>query len=112
MTKVNCRQFLDLEKNIDDSAIDGKHIKYFDSGKKMAEMTYKRGQKHGIYREWYENGQIKRKMPYKRDLMHGTFKQWTDAGKIWFKGSYKNGEMIKLTKYNNDGRHLLPEGTI
>ena len=68
----------------------GKAVKYYDSGQKKYEISYKKGKKHGSSFEWYRNGQKSSEENLKDGKLNGDRITW-----------YKNGQKQDSTTYNN-----------
>ena len=55
------------------------HSDFYD-GKKITEIHYQQGKKHGPHTIWYANGQKKQLVNYLNDQKHGWLRQWRDNG--------------------------------
>lgn len=67
-------------------------VDYYSNGNLASEEEYKNGYKEGVIREYFENGQMEEEYFIKFNRLCKSFKLWDI-----------NGNLIKYTKYDNDG---------
>lgn len=73
----------------------GKHITYYDNGKKWVELNFVNGLRQGIQYTWHRNGQLKSELNYENGKKHGVQKWWQKDGKILNEKVYSHGEWQK-----------------
>ena len=71
---------------------------WYENGQKKEEVTYRDGEKDGLWTSWYENGQKSFVGNYKDGLMDGVWTKYYKNGKKEFEGKYKNGDGSDLGK--------------
>jgi antitoxin component YwqK of YwqJK toxin-antitoxin module len=81
----------------DDTDIPFNGVKYFQfpDGKKMREVPYLNGKKHGPERRWYKNGNMYYEKSYWEGKLHGTVKEWDLNGELILHEQWLNGRMEK-----------------
>ena len=79
-------------------------FKYYESGQKKEEGTFKDGKEDGLKTWWYENGQKSYEGTFKDGEQQGLHTSWYENGQKENEGILKDGEVIKLIgKWNWDG---------
>jgi len=75
---------------------------WYENGQKRSEVSYKNGEKEGIWTFWYENGQKMREGSYKNGKLEGLWTDWDEDGSIDFEesGIYKN--WVKIAPHPDD----------
>ena len=73
----------------------GKHITYYDNGKKWVELNFVNGLREGTQYTWHRNGQLKSELNYENGKKHGVQKWWQKDGKILNEKVYSHGEWQK-----------------
>lgn len=77
--------------------LNGIAIGSYTSGDRSAEIEFKEGQEHGLYRLWHKNGQILHEAEYREGERHG-FARWYDSnGRLANEAVYLNGKESRLT---------------
>ncbi len=85
-----------------EQSLNGRYTKWYDSGQKLEEGSYKNGMKNGKWTYWYVNGQKQREeyFVYQDCLLYdyvwyecptGEWKYWNEDGTIDKVEKYKNG---------------------
>ncbi len=64
----------------------------FPTGVLKAEMTIKKGQKHGVTKIYYEDGRISEIQQYKNNLMDGKWETFNKEGVCIAEANYKKGK--------------------
>lgn len=65
---------------------------WWENGEKKSERTYREGKMDGLSVRWYENGRKKEEVTYKDGKYHGLMTEWRDNGHRKFERSYRQGE--------------------
>ena len=77
--------------------------KWYKSGEKMEESTFKDGKLDGLRTRWYENGKKDREVHYKDGKENGLHTTWYKNGQKQYEETYKDGKYISSKKWNEDG---------
>jgi len=98
--------------------VDGKQLFWHPNAELMAEYTYVKGEKVGLWKEWYDNGKPKAAYYYTLGRKDSTWVHWFDNGQMeelaHFKENvrmgafiqwYKNGQLRVKGNYNYDDVH-------
>jgi uncharacterized protein len=88
--------------------------KYFPASKKQikSHITYKNGDKVGLWTEWDENGQKKSEINYKYNEYSGKWTEWYDNGNKKVECHYKNGNDSEDYGYKLDGGVRINRGNL
>lgn len=68
---------------------------YYSNGKLRAELSFKKGIPHGIYREWYENGFLATERNFKDGIPDGISRYWDESGNLLFENNIINGTGVE-----------------
>lgn len=83
---------------------DGEWKVFYESGKTAHEMSYKKGKKEGVVKEYNDDGRLIFEITYVNGVENGLSILYYTSGKLREKGAYKNGERDgKWINYNEDG---------
>ncbi len=74
--------------------------------KEFGTYTYKKGVKHGEFRESYANKQLKVDGSYKSGLLHGAFSSYYESGDRFAEGTFKEGSGSFSLYHQNGNRKL------
>ncbi len=85
---------------------DGTVKEYFESGKLLAEYTYKAGKLEGVSRGYYESGAFKGEWNYKAGTLEGIVKVYFETGNLNYEMNYKDDELHGTSKYYRDNGKL------
>jgi uncharacterized protein len=80
-------------------------IKYA-NGKKALEQEYKRGELHGVEREYYSTGVLYSETPFDRGDFSGDYTVFYPTGKLKEKGSYKYDEYHGTVEFYDEAGQL------
>lgn len=90
----------------------GDFIDYFESGIPSLEITYRDGEKHGIFTEYYDQGEwVREQVPAEAP---GSPIEWTEKlvkRQIKVQGEYKMGKLTGDVVYYNEEGHLVKTET-
>ena len=76
---------------------------WFESGQKLSEINYKYGKRHGLLSMWYENGQWRRKVNYVDGKKDGIWTNWYENGQQRDELFYLGGYMVSAIVWKPDG---------
>ncbi len=76
---------------------------WFKSGQKLSEINYKYGKRHGLLSMWYENGQWRRKVNYVDGKKDGIWTNWYENGQQRDELFYLGGYMVSAIVWKPDG---------
>nr|AGO88048.1 hypothetical protein [uncultured bacterium 125003-E23] len=81
-----------------------KFFKYYESGQKKEEGTFKDGKEDGLKTWWYENGQKMSESFYKDGVLDGLWTNWYKNRQKKLERTYKDGKLFNiLGRWNKDG---------
>jgi antitoxin component YwqK of YwqJK toxin-antitoxin module len=86
------------------------------NGKIRVQLSFKKGKRHGAYKEWTSEGQLVREEHYRDGKRHGVFRRHNRLGQLQEETSYRDGkrhgpnrlycpkgkQVRTLTTYKND----------
>jgi antitoxin component YwqK of YwqJK toxin-antitoxin module len=109
--KLQMQVLYDKGKSKKEVRHNGDFIDYYDSGIPSLEITYRDGEKHGIFTEYYDQGEwIKEQKPAEEP---GSPIEWTEKlvkRQIKVQGEYKMGKMVgDVVYFGEEGRLLKTE---
>jgi antitoxin component YwqK of YwqJK toxin-antitoxin module len=85
------QQVVSLIENYEHGRKNGVQATYYESGKKLLQVTSRDGERQGPWAEWYETGQVKSKGVYKDDQLDGPVWFYYEDGKQWAINCYSKG---------------------
>ncbi|WP_246615868.1 toxin-antitoxin system YwqK family antitoxin [Aquimarina litoralis] len=71
---------------------------YYDGYNIAERITYKNGQKHGVFRKWFANGILSFEANYSFGKKNGLVRSWWSNGNIRSESRFKNGIVSGLQK--------------
>ncbi|MFY0603526.1 MAG: SEL1-like repeat protein [Flavobacteriaceae bacterium] len=92
--------------------LDGPYVVYFKSGELEYKGQYLSGKKSGTWTYYYKTGKIRKVEGFKANKGdfyandHGEFLGYYINGQLQYKKRFKNGEFIKATYYDYNGKKL------
>jgi antitoxin component YwqK of YwqJK toxin-antitoxin module len=87
-----------------------KEIRYYETGQKEQEGTFKKGERHGKWTYWYDNGNIWSEGDFKNGKSHGYRKVYHPNGKLFYEGNYKADLPVGKWKFfDEQGRFVKEE---
>lgn len=69
----------------------GLAVGYYNSGEKLLERVYEKGEKQGIFKQWWPNGNLRYLFNYKNDKYDGKQIVYFHFGKVQEEKNYING---------------------
>jgi len=88
---------------------DGLWVYYYDDGTKHKEVLYNDGVDIE-WKSWFKNGTIQVEK-FRVNEQDWSLKEYYENGNIKEVGVYRNGEYVPLEFWDEDGNHLLHDGT-
>jgi len=76
----------------------GMKYSQFPSGKKMEEIPYMNGRKHGPERRWYQNGNMYYEKNFFNGKLHGVVREWNLRGELVKEEKWVNGKLENKIK--------------
>lgn len=70
----------------------GPHTEWADSGQKQFTGMMKEGQKHGMWQHWHDNGKPQKEEFFLNGVKHGPEKTWFPNGTKEFESAFVNGQ--------------------
>lgn len=70
------------------------------TGRLVAEVAYKSGQKCGLAREWAASGGLVREQSFAFDALHGEAREWYEDGNLRSVGQFELGICIAEVQYD------------
>lgn len=100
--------YLQGVSNYKDGKLEGKQIKYYESGQIENEHFYVRGHKSGEDKSYYESGGLKHIAMFDNGITDGPEIDYSEDGKViskrnWYKGNRHGLELV----YTKDGKTLV-----
>lgn len=84
---------------------EGKRVLWYESGKKLADTTYKNNHEEGTWITWYENGTKKLEETYSIGKLTGVQRRWHDNGIKSNETYYLDGKQQGTSReWDKDGR--------
>ena len=84
-----------------------KEITWNENGHKSYEVTYKEGEKDGLWTYWNENGQKEQEITFKDDEKDGLWTAWYENGQKIFEATFKDGDLISEKCWDEDGNERV-----
>ena len=85
----------------------GQHNEWWENGKKKRQGRYKTGKRHGRWVEFHENGNIFTENSYRNGIHDGRSTEWHKNGAMYYRGEYENGEKLGSWEYWDDRGRLI-----
>ena len=83
------------------------HNEWWENGKKKRQGRYKTGKRHGRWVEFHENGNIFTENSYRNGIHNGLSAEWHKNGAMHYRGEYENGEKLGSWEYWDDRGRLI-----
>jgi antitoxin component YwqK of YwqJK toxin-antitoxin module len=62
--------------------------------RKIVELNYRSGKRHGAGSWWFPNGQLRRQLQFEEDLLHGLWQEWNVEGQLQTENWFLEGQRI------------------
>jgi antitoxin component YwqK of YwqJK toxin-antitoxin module len=98
------------EGNYTDSKMEGVWVTYNQSGKKIAEVAYKKGRKEGACKYFSEQGVLSSSSKYVNGKRDGLMTTYYPDGKVWMEYHWSGGEIIGNMKTYYPSGKLYEDG--
>ena len=76
----------------------GMRYSQFPGGKKMEEIPYMNGRKHGPERRWFQNGNMYYEKNFFNGKLHGVLREWNLGGELIVHEKWVNGKLESKIK--------------
>jgi antitoxin component YwqK of YwqJK toxin-antitoxin module len=65
-----------------------------DQERKVVELTYREGQRHGAGTWWHPNGEVRRQLSFQDNLLHGVWQEWNSEKRLLTENWFVEGQRI------------------
>lgn len=77
---------------------------YHENGILVESGFIRKGQRHGMWRQWDENGNLVTEATYYNDKKVGFWRAWHANGNLKFEMEYRNGCRISAVQFDESGK--------
>lgn len=77
--------------------IDGKEVKYYETGEKLCEIEYVAGVEDGSTKYYHQNGNLQMSVNRVNGKYDGDYMEYNETGDVIKHLQYKDGELIQIT---------------
>jgi len=87
-------------------------VGYYNSGEKLLERQFVKGEKHGFFKQWWPNGNLRYLFDYNHDTYNGKQIVYFHFGKIQEEKNYLNGIEEGVQKIWDSTGNLISNYTV
>jgi antitoxin component YwqK of YwqJK toxin-antitoxin module len=88
-------------------SLDGKLVRYFETGRMKEMMFYHKNRPDSLYKLWNPQGQLLMECFYKDSLLDGNYRDYYTSGQVKSSGEYHAGEPIGLWLFYDQNGYII-----
>lgn len=77
-----------------DGKLNGSWLIKDDQDRKVVELNYRAGRRHGSGTWWHPNGEVRRQLTFEDDLLHGSWQEWNAEKQLLSENWFVEGQRI------------------
>jgi antitoxin component YwqK of YwqJK toxin-antitoxin module len=81
-----------------------------DQERKVVELNYRAGRRHGTGTWWHANGEVRRRLTFQEDLLHGSWQEWNAESRLLTENWFVAGQ--RIDKQTNNFADDRPESEV